>query len=307
MLDGQERHGQTGARTGVPTPGVRTGLATLDRRAAARYVLGRRTPDGGYCFYRTPGWGVEEPNTPDTLAALASLLLLGVEPPQPAVTGRWLQGVQDDGGGYPGLTIGWAALRALQLLGLSPCRSPHAWLAGWAQRLLGGRRATPQDLRASLDNVLRLAELLELDTGQRAGVADLLVAAAAPQGGWARPGADVETTAVAMQLARHAGITPPDLDGVVAFLRGCEDAAVGVRLCPDTQLTTVGALWGGLDLAAALGALPRYPAAIAESLALLQHPDGGLGARHWAVATLHDTWRGLRAARLLDGLQEQPS
>ncbi|OIN78743.1 prenyltransferase/squalene oxidase repeat-containing protein [Mycobacterium malmoense] len=291
--------------TKVPTSETR--LAMLDWRAAARYVLSRRTPEGGFCFYRTPRWGVEEPNTPDTLAALGSLLLLGVEPPQPDVTGRWLRGAQDDDGGYASLTIGWAALRALELLGLSPRRSPKAWLTGWARRLLNARRTTTQDWRAALDGALRLAELLHFDTGQRAGVAQLLAASADPRGGWARPGADLETTAVAMLLARRASSSPPDRDRVVGFLHGCEDAAIGMRLCPDTQVTTVGALWGGQELAAALGVIPRYPAAIAASLALLQRPDGGLGARHEAVSTLRDTWLGLRAARMLDELEEQPS
>jgi len=40
-------------------------------------VIGRRTPEGGYCFYRTPEWGVEEPDARDTLAALKTLRLPG--------------------------------------------------------------------------------------------------------------------------------------------------------------------------------------------------------------------------------------
>lgn len=80
---------------------------------------------------------------------------------------------------------------------------------------------------------------------------------------------------------------------------------VGMRLRPDTQSTTVGALWGGLHLARVLGVVPRFPAAVAENLGLLQRADRGLGARHRAVATLRDTWRGLEAARLLDELSER--
>lgn len=299
----QSRQGLTG-ETMTSVPASRSSAATLDRHAAAIYVLSRRTPEGGFCYYRTPMWGVEEPNTPDTLAALESLLLLGVEPPEPAVTGRWLKGVQNDDGGYPSLTIGWAALRALDLLGLSPSHSPAAWLTAWGQRLLKVRRTAPQDWRAALDGVLHLAELVDLDAGQRADVADLLTVSADRHGGWARPGADIETTAVAVELANRAGSAPRDVDGVIGFLRGCEDAALGMRLRPDTQVTTVGALWGGQELAKALGVLPRHPAAIAASLALLQHPNGGLGARHGAVTTLRDTWCGLRAAHLLDALEK---
>jgi len=282
------------------TSASRSSAATLDRRAAARYVLSRRTPEGGFCYYRTPMWGVEEPNTPDTLAALESLLLLGVEPPEPAETGRWLKSLQYNDGGYPTLTIGWAALRALDLLGSSPSHSPVAWLTAWRQRLLKARRTAPQDWRAALEGVLHLAELGDLDAGQRADVADLLSVSADRHRGWARPGADIETTAVAVELANRAGSALQDPDGLIGFVRDCEDAALGVRLRPDSQMTTVGALWGGQELAKALGVLPRHPAAIAASLALLQRPNGGLGARHGAVTTLRDTWCGLRAARLLD-------
>lgn len=284
-------HGEEGGRP--------AGAAVLDHRAAADYVLRRQTPAGGFCFYRTPQWGVEEPNAPDTLAALASLLLLGVEPPAPEATGQWLRHLQNDEGGYPSLTIGWAALRGLELLGSAPLRSPRTWLAGWAQRLLTTRRAVPQDMRAAIQGLLRLAELLALDPDQSTEVAHLLAVSAESRGGWARPGADVETTALAVQLARRAGEIPVDSRAVGRFLRGCEDSAVGIRVRPDSHATTVGALWGGLVIAAALEMPPRWPAAIAASLVLLQRPNGGLGARHGAVATLRDTWRGLCAEHLL--------
>jgi hypothetical protein len=54
------------------------------------------TPHGGYCFYRTPEWGVEEPNAPDTLAALASLRIVGVDPPELETTVRRLRGLQTE-------------------------------------------------------------------------------------------------------------------------------------------------------------------------------------------------------------------
>jgi hypothetical protein len=34
----------------------------VDRATAARYILSRHDPGSGYCFYRTPEWGVEEPS-----------------------------------------------------------------------------------------------------------------------------------------------------------------------------------------------------------------------------------------------------
>ncbi len=276
-----------------------TGTPVLDHWAAAEYVLSRYTPVGGYCFYRTPQWGVEEPNAPDTLAALASLRLLGVDPPAPEVTGHWLRHMQDDEGGFSSLTIGWAALRALAILELAPLRSPETWLAGWARRLLAPRQTVPKDAGAAIEGLLRLAELIDLGAAEQTEVARLLAASVDPYGGWARPGADIETTALAVDLARRAGDIPVDIRAVGGFLRDCEDSAVGVRVRPDSQATTVGALWGGLAIAAALEMPMRWPSTIAANLTLLQRPNGGLGARHGAVTTLRDTWRGLCAERLL--------
>jgi len=97
-------------------------------------VLGRRTADGGYCFSRTPEWGVGESNAPDALVALESLRLLGVPAPAPEATGRWSRALHAPDGGYPNLTGGWAAVRALDLLGTDPDRSPGGWLRELAAR-----------------------------------------------------------------------------------------------------------------------------------------------------------------------------
>lgn len=65
--------------TGWATPAKTFGLESvnthsrLDKDGIFRYVLSRQTPKGGYSYYRTPAWGVEEPNAPDTLAALECL------------------------------------------------------------------------------------------------------------------------------------------------------------------------------------------------------------------------------------------
>jgi hypothetical protein len=64
-------------------------------------------------------------------------------------------------------------------------------------------------------------------------------------------------------------------------------------------------LWGGLELARALGLSPSYRRAIADSLSLLQRPYGGQGARHRAFATVRDTWLGLQPAQLLEHIQEE--
>ena len=173
----------------------------IDRDSAVRYVIGRRTPEGGYCFYRTPEWDVEEPNARDTLAALETLRLLGIDAPVPEATARWLRALQSPDGRYQTLTTGWATLRALDLLGTDPDRSPRDWLSSWVPVVLNSERN--RVWRAALADALRLLELsrlvgLELDADQRQAFTGLLDAAADGDGDrWARPGADLESTAVA--------------------------------------------------------------------------------------------------------------
>ncbi len=272
-------------------------------------MLGRRTQEGGYCFYRTPEWGVDEPNAPDTLAAFESLRILGIAVPEPEATARWLRALQSVDGSYPTLTIGWAALSALGLLGFEPDHSPLQWLKSWTQVLLG--RQASREWRGALLGTLRLLELMqltgiELTAAQRDALVQLLAAAANGRGGrWARPGADLETTAVAIRLIGLGDLPSESEAPSEEFLRSCEDAALGLRLAPKSAAISVDALWGGVTIASMLRMPLRHPQAIRRSIGLLQHPAGGLGARDRAIPTLRDTWLGLRAACLLETPYEQ--
>jgi Prenyltransferase and squalene oxidase repeat len=284
----------------------------LDREAALRYVLSRRTPEGGYCFYRTPKWGVEEPNAPDTLAALESLRLLGVEPPEPQRTERFLRSLQDEHAGYPTLTIGWAVLRGLDALGAEPRRSPGVWV--WRRVGVLLRRPAARDWSGAVTDLARAGELLgligaELDPPMREAFTRTLEEARDPQGGWARPAADLETTAVALHLLTQLGreLGAGARAGCEALLARSEDRTLGLRFGTHARTVSAGALWGGLAICRVLGVRLTYPDAAATSLALLQRPDGGFGQRHWAISTLHDTWVGLDAARLFDALWEDRS
>lgn len=289
----------------------RTAARCLDREAAARYVLSRRAKTGGYCFYLTPEWGVEEANALDTLAALESLQILGVDPPEPMATVRWLAGLQSQDGGYGSLTIGWAALRALDVLDGAPKRPVRAWVSKQLELLEdhGGER----EWRAALLDALRISDLLRLSGEALRGdrllaLSRLLEVARDAHGGWARPGADLQTTGIAVRIIELAGIKSlrdcAEGDCAEEFLRRCEDPVLGLRAAPGSAATSAGALWGGVTVAAALRVGLGYPQAVAQSIALLQNPGGGLGVRHQGLSTLLDTWLGLRAASVLASLGE---
>ncbi len=257
-------------------------------------------------------WGVEEPNAPDTLAALESLRLLGVEPPEPERTARFLRSLQYENGDYPTLTIGWAALRGLDAIGAEPTHAPVAWVWRRVGALL--QRPGARDWSGAVTDLARAGELLgliraELDPSSHDAFTELLDEAGDRHGGWARPGADLETTAVALRTVRRLGLElgVDARAGVEALLARSEDATLGLRLGPHARTVSAGALWGGLVICRTLGLRLSYPDAVASSLVLLQRPDGGFGQRHRAISTLHDTWVGLDTAQLLDSLRKNRS
>ena len=280
---------------------------SLDREALTRYVLDRQTPTGGFCFYRTPEWGVDEPNAPDTLAALESLRLVGRQAPVPELTAAWLQTLQQDDGGFATLRIGWAALRALQTLGVQPRRSADAWAAGRLRRVL---QAPPiREWRSALFEFLELVELLpavhiELEQQQHDALRGLLEAARMPGGGWTRDGIELESTAVAVRVLQLARLPIEQPDTLRRLVAECGDSVLGLRISPEAGATSAATLHAGLVLATALGIQPTYPESIASNIALLQRRDGGLGRRDKAISTLQDTWLGLAAEQLLHDLRK---
>jgi len=281
----------------------------LDHEAIGRYVLSRRTPQGGYSYYRTPEWRVEEPSAPDTLAALESLRLLGIEPPEHGTTAEWLRQLQDDAGGYPSLTIGWGALRSLALLDAQPKRSPRTWLSDLG--LPGSKsthRTNSRGMLRDLLHVLQLSRLVGTELhDEKSRVSLVLHEARNERGGWASPGPELATSAVAIKVALLCELKPEHPETLGVFVRNCEDRDLGFRLSPTGRATSVEAIWGGLEVLRALELKPSYPQAIATNLALTQRPDGGVGKRHRALTTLQATWIGLDADRLLALTeQEQP-
>lgn len=286
-----------------------SGPGGIDRAAALRYLYSRRCPQGGYSFYRTPAWGVEEPNAPDTFAALDALRLLGEPAAEDARSAAWLQGLQDADGSWPTLTIAADADAALDLLGTSPRYELSPWLhRQWALRLERGN-ASQRAWAGTLRSLLQLTRLArrhapERLTKDRQAIARRLAQARDASGVWSIDGPDLYITAVALNLAHEAGL-PVDTPPVTAWWRRCEDSTLGLRPTPDAWLTTAGTLCGGLGIAVRLGLQPRHPDAIATQIRLLQHPSGGFGARHRALATLQDTRLALTAASRLDKLLQQ--
>jgi hypothetical protein len=278
----------------------------IDKEAAARYLYSRQTPQGGYCSYRTPEWFVEEPNAPDTLAALASFRLLSLEPPKADLSAQWLQSLQAVDGSFATLTIGWAVLRALRLVGQAPAHPVDSWLTTQTLALL----SSPGDGPEMVLRARRVADLLAdqpLGREQVRLLAEKVLAQTkAPSGCWARPAADLVTTANACLLASVAHELAA-VEEAAAYLRACEDPVIGLRITPRSHSSSVEVLWAGCRIALSLKEPLSYPDAIAARLAALQRSSGGFSFRTGGIPTLAATWPALATAYLLANHKGLPS
>ncbi len=286
----------------APLPPIRG----LDREACRRYILEHQTPEGGFCFYAYHAWGVEEPNAPDTLSALAALRLLGFPTPRRKAVADWLKAQQHGDGGYATLVIAYGVLKALRLLGEAPLRDPAPYLRRLAHiHGLGDPRG--RELAGWLHDALRLAELwrmygLHLTGEMREGMAAALRRMQQEDGGYGSPGASLPDTAAAVELAASLGLSP---DGrALDYVRRCEAPPYGFNITPHASSSSLECHHGGLRVLCRFRRLPRHGDLIQAYILACQAPRGGFGRMPDAVPRLEDTQRGLEALSILARLRE---
>lgn len=274
----------------------------IDVQACVRYTLERQTTDGGFCFYTYHPWGVEEPNTPDTLAGVAILDMLGQPVPNRARCIAWLRSQQSDRGGYATLVIGYAALKALAKLGAAPAYGPRVFLKQTAATLgltgSGGCACT-----CDLTDVLKWVELsrehgLAPSGGLKARVAELLERQRTQDGGYGACGASLPETAAALALAGALDIRVDD-DAILAYVRRCEGLPYGFNVAPAAVSSDLDSQRAALWLLARFDARPRHAAQVRRFVAQCQSAVGGFGRAPGAIARLVDSLRALEILSLL--------
>lgn len=273
----------------------------IDLRACLRYTTERQTTQGGFCFYAYRPWGIEEPNTPDTLAGVSILQRLGHPVPRRERCVAWLREQQDPSGGYPTAVIGYAALEALRRLGAEPAGDPRSFLRrSAATHGLSGEGPVTRELRI----VLKCLELwrehgLSPSRAVRARVSDLLRLAHADDGGYGTSGANLAESAVAVALAREIDM-PVDGHAVLAYVRHCERPPYGFNVTPSALSSDLETQRAGLWLLRALGGRLRHAGRVSGYVALCQNASGGFGRAPGAIARLDDTLRALDILAWLD-------
>jgi hypothetical protein len=274
---------------------------SIDVGNCVRYTLEHQTSHGGFCSYAYPAWGVEEPNTPDTYAALAILDLLRTPVPERDRCLSWLQAQQDDSGGFQTWVIAEATLGALRLLGTEPRRDPRPFLKGLANLF------APVDLaRGSgdgwLSRVSRCVGLwrayeIGLTTPMRDGIAAALGGLRCADGGYGAPDGSLPESAEALGLAIEIGL-PIDPE-LLAYARRCEGMPHGFNITPRAASSGLETQYGGLSILHHFSQRPRHPAAIRQYVAGCQTARGGFGRMLGAIPLFDDTLRALKILSLL--------
>ena len=305
-----------GAHSGIPAPvpgggeAAHSAWADFDVEACYRYVCSRQTSEGGFCFYAYPQWGVEDPNAPDTCAAVQIFGLLGAPTPAADKCIAWLAAQQDAAGGFQTAVIGHAALKALRLLRAEPRRSPQQFLCKIAEGL---HIAAPnlQNRDGWLVSALRCIELwrchdMAVTAPMRAGIASALKRLRRVDGGFGAPASNLLETATALTLATAVGLSV-DAD-VLAYARRCEGGPLGFNITPFAISSSVETQLSGLQVLRHFGAQPQCAVLIREFAKSCQTPLGGFGRTPGAIARLDDTLHALQILVILGELEakEEP-
>jgi hypothetical protein len=290
-----------GGRGHPPSVSARPAWDGIDVDACYRYILGRQTVDGGFCFYVYHDWGVEEPNAPDTHAAVASLGLLGRPVPRRAAVVDWLKARQDPRGGYPTLIIGHATLTALRFLGEAPLRDPSRFF-GEIAGIYGLTDAAGREPAGWLHNALRCVELwrdhgLPLGARVRTRVGAALRRLRQEDGGYGAPGASLPDTGAAVALAAALGL--PTDRAAFAYVRQCEAPPYGFNITPSASSSGLESHHAALMVLCHFGTGPREPALIRDYVASCQTQRGGFGRVPGAVPRLDDSLRALEVLSML--------
>jgi hypothetical protein len=279
--------------------------SAIDIDACYRYILSRQTRQGGFCFYTHPEWGVEEPNAPDTWAALEVIAKLGRPTPKPLRCIAWLRAQQDGFGRYPTLTIGNAVLKALRRLRAEPERDPRPFLLEASEGL---QLAVPNAGRGEgwLLSALQCVELLLLydivvSAHLQRTVQNALDTLRGSEGAYGAAGPNLPDTALALALAVAVGLPPP-VDAL-SYARRCEGPPHGFNITPHATSSALESQRAGMLIHRHFGEPPCDPGRIRRFVAACQSASGGFCRVPGAIPRLDDTLCALETLEQLPGVE----
>lgn len=270
------------------------------------YVIGRQSRDGGFCFYGSDY--IEESNLYDTGFALATLQILGAEPPRRSELGSWLSAQQENLHEDSSLAALWSWERSARCLGIPSRPAVGIGIEHFLSRF---PLPSPGELRCwdsgeLLRDLFRLAELFSWrgrspSASWRHRLAELLEALRGESGAFPRDEESLAGSWQAFTVARTFAIPIPE-SPLLAFAQD-RLASAETRGFLSTESQSLEGVRSGLELLAAFGRpLKGKPkATLALQIVACQSASGGFGRRIDAIPTLEDSYYGATALLLLEG------
>lgn len=265
-------------------------------QAARRYLLDRRSRDGGFCYYRSVY--LDEPNLSDTYYAVSALELIG-SPPESGdslvhFATRFIH-VRQALARYHAASL----LRCVQGAEFQPQQDWVDELSRWTITAPPGRDS-PQ-LTAWLNRTRTLVRLKNDFTAfhDRDRIALTVRALEHPAGGFGNC-PNMLDAATAIDILAHCEGTPVRLPLTRQFVDSLQVPFIAFTLTPSSSTTNVDVIFSGLHCCIALDIPVRFVAEASSFVKACQAGNGGFARAPSASATIELTYKALWSLRALD-------
>ncbi len=267
----------------------------INVESLAEYLLRRRNPDGGFCFY-----SLDESNLKDTFYAVLILDRLG-RLPSDGNTIEFIRSFQDAKGGFYSVDTAWCALKALAVLKAKPRQSTEKYVLG---QLRGFRIRTHVYIeRLSIfESPYYLAELLALIGRPELceGIAEDVLGYRKADGSFGGDDPSLASTYHALSILKAAGKPTDEFASAADFVGSCAVESGGLTKRPGTGLAFMDETYYGIMALETLSKKPEHVRETIDFIADCQNENGGFRrARASGISGFDTSYYALESLRAL--------
>ena len=267
---------------------------------AINYVRARRCQGGGFCFYR-----LEEPNGSDTYYALSALSLLGMEM-KDYDTMNLLKNLQEDDGSYVNIFLAYYAIKSLIVLGEKPKYDPTSYLSNIVRDCLVDSSELPVWTVSMFNSWYCLIDLsfslkIQLEQELMKDIVASILASLKEDKGFGDIRSTLLETSQALAILKQLNYPVGSLN-VENFIKKCEDPDSGFTGVPNTSMSYLEQVHGGLVACRVLSYKPRYLDQCISFVKGCQNHNGSF-SRQRGISTLEDTYYAIHSLSMLAALR----
>jgi len=268
------------------------------RQKVVDYVLRRRCPSGGFCFYQ-----LDEPNGSDCYYALNILHLLDASfHDQKTIV--FLRNMQHGDGAYDSIFSAFYSIKSLQLLNEKPASDPVHYLLKHLHHCALDVRKLPAEILSIFKRLLYLVDLyrsleMERDKVVEDNIIRLILSFENEDRGFGHDRSSLSETSKAIFMLDRLGYPLRELE-TEHFIRQCETPPFGFTDMPRRSLSYMEYIHAGVLASSLLSYKPHYDDRCIDFILSCRNTNGGFSrAPHAGIATLENTFLAVHALNLL--------